>query len=121
MKVACVGDSITAGYLSSCGLNYPGQLQSLLGDGYAVSNFGVGGTTLLRNADHPWRNTSAYTSALASGADIVVIMLGTNDAKRANWDPFSSQYPADYKELIEEFQSSPRANLNLDACAGEFC
>ena len=42
VKVACVGDSITAGYLSSCGLNYPNQLQSLLGDGFAVSNYGVG-------------------------------------------------------------------------------
>ena len=38
-KVACVGDSITAGYLSSCGLNYPGWLQSMLGPGYKVTNY----------------------------------------------------------------------------------
>ena len=38
IKVACVGDSITAGYLSSCGLNYPNQLQALLGAQFAVTN-----------------------------------------------------------------------------------
>ena len=41
-KVAAVGDSITAGYLSSCGLNYPNQLQAKLGAGFAVTNYGVG-------------------------------------------------------------------------------
>jgi hypothetical protein len=45
--VACVGDSITAGYLSSCGLTYPAQLQQLLGSKYKVQNYGAGGTTML--------------------------------------------------------------------------
>ena len=105
--VACVGDSITAGYLSSCSLDYPHQLQALLGPRYAVSNYGVGGTTLLRHADHPYWNTSAFAKAAASRADIVVIMLGTNDAKRQNWKPLAGQYPADYDALIAVFRRLP--------------
>jgi acyl-CoA thioesterase I len=104
-KVACVGDSITAGYLSSCELDYPNQLQRLLGEQWNVRNFGVGGTTLLRRADHPYVNTSAYSKALAFEADIVVIMLGTNDAKRSNWR-LASQFLGDYQSLIGAFKAT---------------
>jgi len=108
IKVACIGDSITAGYLSTCGLNYPAQLQTLLGEGYAVSNYGVGGTTLLRHADHPYWNTSNFGRASTSNADIVVIMLGTNDAKVNNWTPrLSVAYPTDYAALIGVFARMP--------------
>ena len=106
-KVACVGDSITAGYLSSCGLNYPNQLQSLLGEEYKVTNYGVGGTTLLRKADHPYWNTSSFVAASKSNADIVIIMLGTNDAKTNNWPKFGADYLSDYKALINVFASMP--------------
>ena len=106
-KVACVGDSITAGYLSSCGLDYPHQLQTLLGEDYAVTNYGVGGTTLMRKADHPYWNTSKFAQAAASNADIVVLMLGTNDAKRWNWQAHAADFPADYAAMIEVFTSMP--------------
>ena len=56
IPVACVGDSITAGYLSTGGLNYPNQLQKILGSGYKVMNFGEGGRTMLKKGDNPyWR------------------------------------------------------------------
>lgn len=106
-KVACVGDSITAGYLSSCGLNYPNQLQSLLGDGFAVSNYGVGGTTLLRKGDNPYWKTPAFRAAAASDADVVILMLGTNDAKVWNWGRHAAEYPGDYHDLISVFSSMP--------------
>ena len=59
-QVACVGDSITAGYLSTCGLTYPAHLQTLLGDEYNVTNYGVGGTTLLKHGDHPYWATAQF-------------------------------------------------------------
>ena len=52
IRVACVGDSITAGYLSSnASFAYPGRLQSQLdskfgAEKYAVTNFGAGGATV---------------------------------------------------------------------------
>ena len=106
-QVACVGDSITAGYLSTCGLTYPNQLQSILGDRYAVTNYGVGGTTLLKHGDHPYWATKQFHEASSSAADIVIIMLGTNDAKPFNWRAHGSEYPADYKAMIDVFKAMP--------------
>jgi lysophospholipase L1-like esterase len=113
-KVACVGDSITAGYLSSCGLTYPARLQVLLGSKYHVTNYGVGGVTMLRHGDAPYWNTKAYTNAVASKSDIVIIMLGTNDAKRNNWGnaTLASEYPSDYAAMIANFRAAnPAAKI----------
>ena len=53
LRLACVGDSITQGVgtLKPEEGSYPAQLQKLLGTGWAVQNFGVGGRTMLRKAD----------------------------------------------------------------------
>lgn len=107
VDVACVGDSITAGYLSTGGMNYPNQLQTLLGAGYKVTNYGVGGTTMLKKGDNPYWNTAAYTQAAASNAAIVVLMLGTNDAKHQNWNiqpPEYGQFVPDYLSMINVFK-----------------
>lgn len=114
ITVACVGDSITAGYLSSHGLNYPNQLQTLLGSGFKVMNFGVGGRTMLKKGDAPYWNTGAYTSALKSNATILVLMLGTNDAKFGNWDKLSAEFPVDYAAMVKSFQAmSSKPNIYL--------
>ena len=55
IKVACVGDSITAGAHSSGGNHtYPAQLQMLLGDGYVVTNLGACGSTMTKHGDSPY-------------------------------------------------------------------
>ena len=59
-KVACVGDSITAGYLSSCGMDYPHQLQQLLGEDYKVTNYGVGGQTMFKPNHQVGRDASYW-------------------------------------------------------------
>ena len=54
-----------------------------------------------------------YPKATASDADIVVIMLGTNDAKANNWKLAAEYFRADYAALIEVFRamaSSPRVS-----------
>jgi len=104
-KVACVGDSITAGYLSSCGLNYPGQLQTMLGEGFIVQNYGVGGQTMMRHGTAPYWNQSAYKRALNSSADIVVLMLGTNDARDDRWAAWGNEFPGDYAAMVASFQA----------------
>lgn len=113
IKVACVGDSITAGYGVEKGKSYPSQLQALLGDGYVVGNFGVSGRTLLSKGDKPYINEKAYQEALAMKPDIVIIMLGTNDTKPQNWK-FQKEFEADYKALVESFKrldSKPKVFL----------
>ena len=99
IRVACVGDSITAGYLSSnASFAYPGRLQSQLdskfgAEKYAVTNFGAGGATVQKDADSPYWNRTQYALFVNGSYDIVVVMLGTNDAKdkgnggAPNWPP----------------------------------
>jgi len=87
IKIACVGDSITAGVHSSGGIHpYPAQLQILLdqkhGKGsYSVTNLGACGSTMLRKGDSPFWKRPQYKALTAGKWDIVTIMLGTNDAK----------------------------------------
>jgi lysophospholipase L1-like esterase len=102
VRVACVGDSITEGSHST--LSYPKQLQTLLGAGYLVKNFGVGGRTLLKEGDHPYWKEKAYTEAKDFQPNIVFIMLGTNDTKAQNWK-FKDNFAAELKELVESFKN----------------
>jgi lysophospholipase L1-like esterase len=117
VKVACIGASITYGH----GIpqrekySYPAQLQTLLGKNYEVTNYGVSGTTLLRNGDFPYWKTQQYQQALLSLPDIVLIDLGGNDSKLINRIRLN-EYEADYKELIQSFarlSSHPRIVLLL--------
>ena len=103
--IACVGDSITQGYLSSNGGDYPTQLQKLLGTDYKVINFGAGGRTMLKKGDNPYWKTGPLKAALASKPAIVVLMLGTNDAKFHNWGPLHDEFPIDYKSMIDTFNN----------------
>ncbi|WP_158602260.1 S-layer homology domain-containing protein [Cohnella endophytica] len=109
IKVAAIGDSITAG----AGLDFPGttsypaQLQSLLGNGYAVKNFGVSGRTLLKSGDQPYWNETAFEASKNYAPDIVIIQLGTNDTKSWNWKNGENSFLADYKEMIGAYRSLP--------------
>lgn len=107
-KIACVGNSITYGYLiANRELNsYPAQLQYYLGDEYEVENFGVPSKTALSNGDQPYIKTEAYMRSLEYNPDIVLIKLGTNDSKPANRDHLD-EFAADYKRLIDSYKSLP--------------
>jgi lysophospholipase L1-like esterase len=107
-RVACVGDSIThgSGTQHPATESYPAQLGKLLGDKFAVQNFGVGGATLLNHGDKPYQKQGLCKSALDSKPDVVVIMLGTNDSKPQNWK-FKDEFVADYKNLVEQFAKLP--------------
>lgn len=98
IRVACVGDSITQGS------GYPVKLQTLLGPNYTVRNFGVSGSTVSLNSIRPYLNQTAFRKAEDFDPQIVVIMLGTNDANpqiALNEDNFE----ADYTELISSFEA----------------
>ena len=51
IRVACIGDSITAGFGAGRGNAWPAQLQKVLGALWEVRNFGVSGTTLMKSGD----------------------------------------------------------------------
>lgn len=108
-RVACVGNSITDGY----GIDmvdvksYPAQLQTLLGDGYCVRNFGVSARTLLNHGDRPYMKEQAWKDAKAFAPDIVIVKLGTNDSKPVNWDNYGKEYVRDMQQMIDELKALP--------------
>jgi acyl-CoA thioesterase-1 len=98
IRVACVGDSITEI------TNYPADLQKMLGNRYKVENFGVVGATVLLNTDRPYLNQTAFQEASEFKPNIVIIILGTNDA-RSNIFENSENFESDYRQLVFSFQN----------------
>jgi len=106
LKIACVGDSITAGTeLANPTLeSYPPRLQRLLGTNSIVRNYGVSGRTLLKKGDFPYWNEAFFKQSHDWFPDIVIIQLGTNDSKPQNWR-YGTNFVSDYEELIASYAS----------------
>ena len=107
-KIVCIGDSITCGALlrnrkQNC---YPAQLERMLGNQYSVRNFGVNGHTLQKKADKPYWGHKYFKASSEFEPDIVLVMLGTNDATKHNWKGIDA-YTADYRALLEHYLSLP--------------
>lgn len=99
IRIGCIGDSITEG-------GYPFFLQAMLGENFTVKNFGVGGSTVLLDAGSPYMNQTAFENATAFLPDIVIIMLGTNDARPITYQHIEN-FVKDYEKLIENFKGLP--------------
>ena len=119
--IACVGDSVTYG----CTLplfflrRYPAVLQKLLGPETQAAAFAVNDRTLQSTGNKPYRKERAYRQSREFQPDTVIILLGTNDSKDANWiseEAFRQQY----RELIDKYRalpSRPRILLCTPPCA----
>ena len=105
IKIACVGDSITYGH----GLknrdkeSYPAQLGAMLGQKYAVRNYGVSASTLLKKGNKPYWKLPQFMAVQKDKPNIVIIKLGTNDMKPNNWK-YKDEYKPNYVEMIKTFQ-----------------
>lgn len=116
IKVACIGNSVTAGYLLAQPEKqaYPAQLQQLLGDGYQVGNFGHSGATLLKKGHNPYFKTKEFCEALNFGADIAIIHLGLNDTDPRNWPNYKDDFQSDYQWLIDTLkQQNPKLKVYI--------
>lgn len=118
-RVACVGDSITygSGLVDREHNAYPAQLGRLLGAGWQVRNFGVGSSTLSLAGDLPYAKSEAFRAARDWQADVIVILLGTNDTcqseARRNWEA-ASQLGRDALRLGAELRGqNPQARVIL--------
>ena len=98
IKVACVGDSITANF------GYPETLQELLGKNYLVGNYGLGGTTVNLDGETPYMYEPIFGEAKESKPDIVIIMLGTNDA-HPDLHKYNGSFVNYYITLVNAFQN----------------
>lgn len=102
-KLACIGNSVTAGWgISNPEENaYPAQLGHLLGKKYHVENFGHSGATLLRKGHNPYYKTPVFQKLLAFKPDIAVIHLGLNDTDPRNYPHYRDEFIPDYHWLID--------------------
>jgi acyl-CoA thioesterase-1 len=99
IRVACVGDSITAN-------NYPADLGRVLGPKYEVRNFGVSGTTMLKAGDSPYWKTGQFRQVHEFEPQIIIIALGTNDTKPQNWK-HAKEFAADIRAMVDDFAAIP--------------
>jgi lysophospholipase L1-like esterase len=106
VKIACIGDSITegAGLANASVESYPAKLQRLLGTNYIVRNYGVSGRTLLKKGDFPYWKEANFKASHDWLPDIVIIQLGTNDAKPYNWR-YGTNFVSDYEEMVSSYAS----------------
>jgi lysophospholipase L1-like esterase len=108
IRVACVGDSITHD------TGYPDKLGTLLGSNYTVGNFGVGRTTVSLNFNKPYMKQQAFQDTLSFEPDIVVIMLGTNDAYLS--EDQRSNFTSDYETLVNSIIADPSSDPQIYLC-----
>jgi lysophospholipase L1-like esterase len=100
IRVACVGDSLTQS------TKYTHNLVNKLGVNYTVGNFGVDGTTVTLNSYSPYMETMAFQEVLDFKPEIIIIMLGTNDAN-CYLSQYNTVFVDDYITLIHAFQKLP--------------
>lgn len=117
ITVACVGDSVTQGTGSSSAskYSYPARLQQMLGKGFKVVNCGKASSYVMdldcvynvkKSSANLWYpNTAEYTKLKESDADIVIVMLGTNDARSMTTPAAIDEFISSYKSLIADFQT----------------
>lgn len=107
IKVATVGDSLTYGY----GLEnrerdaYPSILAEKLGHHYQVSNFGLSGRSLQSTSDYPYLQEKNTQLSLESEADIVIIMIGSNDSRSPYWN--KERFIKEYGEMVDRYLKMP--------------
>jgi lysophospholipase L1-like esterase len=99
-RVACIGDSLTQFS------EYPYVLTNKLGDNYTIRNFGVSATTVALDSATPYMDTTEFQEALRFNPNIVIIMLGTNDARPDHFQ-YNNTFIDNYITLIHAFQKLP--------------
>nr|WP_136252843.1 GDSL-type esterase/lipase family protein [Ningiella ruwaisensis] len=107
-RIAMVGDSITYNGGDENPDAWIHKLREKLGPEYEVLNFGVNGATALKLSNKPYWDQPEFDSSLASQADAVFIMLGTNDSKDENWRGGNNNFKIDYINFINAYKNLPQ-------------
>ncbi len=112
IRVACIGDSITAGHgIVDVQEHYPFVLGGLLGNDYEVKNFGNSGRGVVRRSmrgdeKRAYVFMSEHEKAMNFEPDIVICNLGINDLM--DWEAFGKRdFVEDYRSLIRTYNNLP--------------
>jgi lysophospholipase L1-like esterase len=107
VRIACVGTSITEGISLDSVLRYPTKLQTRLGAGYIVRNFGRTGSQVLRAGSMPYCTTSTFRSLFTFAPNWIIIEQGTNDSPSSAWGTLNgpTAFPRDLEWLIDTMKT----------------
>jgi sialate O-acetylesterase len=78
----------------------------MLGEKYAVKNFGHSGATLLRKGHNPYFKTKEFSEAIRFIPDIAIVHLGLNDNDPRNWNNYSNDFKSDYAWLLDTLRKA---------------
>lgn len=111
IKVACIGNSITAG-------EYPKILQTLLGNTYKVEGWGQSGSKMCFSSNSPWvkLNWPGPAGIKWQQPNIITIKLGTNDAQSGTWPNCKSQFKQDYIKFIDSLYKWVKVKPKIYLC-----
>lgn len=112
VTVACMGDSLTM-------WGYPAVLQKLLDEAARISNtvakwkvldLGKGGAGIGTATTIAYSQQQEFQRACTCGADIAIICLGTNDAKKGVWECGGREqgFANGYIQLVRTFMQRAR-------------
>ncbi len=112
IKIACVGDSITYGFgiKNQPSNSYPRLLGDMLGAECTVSNFGNIRVTVQPDGDQPYISTRTYEKSIDYNADVIIFMMGSNDAKICNWKN-ETKFTEDYNRLLDSYLTGEKPPL----------
>jgi len=109
-RIVCIGDSITFG----AGVQKTRRQDAwtyvwnrALGDSFQVLNYGVSGATLQKVGDFPYHKVGFLKRVEKAGPEMIVLMLGTNDAKPYNWN--EKRFIREYESRIQDLMRRSRS------------
>jgi acyl-CoA thioesterase-1 len=111
VRIGIIGNSITegSGLTDPETQSYPAQLAPMLheiyGDTCIVQNFGITTTTMLKNGNVSYWNSTQFEDYMEYAAEICIILLGTNDSKPVNWDEHGDEFIGDYLSMIDTIKT----------------
>lgn len=113
IRIACIGDSLTQGVGATnwqsgdYTYSYPSQLNDLLGGNYNVGNFGKGSSYVWyyegRTESLWYPKTVQYGLSNQFDADVVIILLGTNDARVMDNYADSAKFKTEFTKIVEHY------------------
>ena len=110
IRIACVGDSLTRGVtLAPPSVDYPKQLQGMLGDRYTHRNLGVNALTAIRGISLSYTDRWAFRESLSYQPHIYLIMFGTNDSRI--WETHGRNYRRDMEWIIKTVRVETGARI----------
>ncbi len=110
--VCCVGDSLTYGFAAGdpASQSYPAVLAGLEGEGirFRTENYGLSGACVDPDDVLSYVASTEYAASMETKAEVVLVMLGTNDAFRS---PNRDRLEENFAALLRGYLDLPQAPL----------